>query len=371
MIRAPRVGLDYRPALANREGIGRYARELVRGFVAQGHGKSLALFATTLSPARFDDDELGLSHHEVRRLRLRLPSKALRLAMTVTHSGADTWLGGVDVFHHTQPNTLRVRRAREVATVFDCIFLERRGWLDPGGAERMEAAVREQVRRAALILTPTEFVAREVVARLGVDAARVAVTPLGCDHGPVLAAAPSTSAPYVLTVSRVDARKNHLRMLQAFEQLVGAGLPHRWIVAGPAGHGGEEFDAAVARSSARERVERRAFVPEDELARLYAGAAAFVFASLSEGFGLPPLEAMRRRVPTVVARATCLPEVCGDAAEYIDPTDVDSIAQGLRRVIEDRSLADELRARGQRQAERFTWSACAQATFAAYRRALD
>lgn len=370
MNRAPRVGLDYRPALANREGIGRYTRELVRGLIAQGHGRSLALFATTLSPARFDDDELGLSREGVLRVRWRLPSKALRLAMTVTRSGADTWLGGVDLFHHTQPNTLRVRRAREVATVFDCIFLERRGWLDPRGAERMEAAVREQVRRSALILTPTQFVAREVVERLGADAARVAVTPLGADHGPVLPQSPSTSAPYILTVSRVDARKNHLRMLQAFEQLVAAGLPHRWIVAGPAGHGAEDFDAAVARSSARDRVERRSFVSEDELAKLYAGASAFVFASLAEGFGLPPLEAMARRVPVVVARATCLPEVCGDAAEYVEPTEVDSIAQGLRRVLEDPAHADELRARGRRRAEIFTWSDCARTTLAAYLRAI-
>ncbi len=371
-----RVGLDYRPALVNREGIGRYTRELVRALVELGADDNLALFGSTLSPARFSAEELGLSNSKARSLRLRVPSKWLPFLMGASGRGADDWLGGVDVFHHTQPNLLTVREAAQVATIFDCIFinpeggLDRGGWLDVAGARRMEQAARAQVERSRLLLVPTVYVAGEVARLLGAAPEKIVVTELGCDHA-TRRALPRTrpasaSEAFVLTVSRVDGRKNHVRMLAAFEKLVAAGLPQRWIVAGPRGHGADAFDAALERSSARGRIVRLEHVSEAELARLYAAADAFLFASLSEGFGLPPLEAMLHAVPTVVAKATCLPEVCGDGALYVDPLDVDSIAAGLARVLEDKDLAGELSERGLARAKKFTWSACAQKTLAAY-----
>ena len=374
MTGSPRVGFDYRPALANREGIGRYARELVRAFIGLGADAQLRLFASTLSASKFDAQELGLGGSCARTLRLRLPSRWLRPMMRASGRGADDWLGGVDVFHHTQPNLLVVRKAVQVSTIFDCIYLHREGWLDEGSAERMERAARAQVACSRLILVPTAFVAEDVIARLGARRDQVVVTELGCDHSARAAVAPTPRRPadpgFVLTVSRVDARKNHVRMLAAFEQLVAAGFPQRWIIAGPRGFGAGGFAAALERSSARERVEWREFVPEDELARLYAGADAFLFASLSEGFGLPPLEAMRHGVPVIAANTTSLPEVCGEAALLVDPLDVDAIAAALRRVLGEKELAAELVRMGFAQSARFTWRDCAQKTLAAYATAI-
>lgn len=365
-----RVGLDYRPALANREGIGRYTRELVRAIVESGADERLCLFSSTLAPSRFTADELGIAGSRVRSLRWRLPSKWMPALMRLCARGADDWLGGVDVFHHTQPNLLAVRKAREVATIFDCIFMTREGWLDERSAERMEHAAREQIRRAKLVLVPTSFVKGEVVRLLGAKPEQVVVTPLGCDHAArksaETAARATRSEPFVLSVSRVDARKNHLRMLAAFEQLVASGIPKRWIIAGPRGHGSEAFEAALERSSARARVEWRHYVSEPELARLYAEADAFVFASLSEGFGLPPLEAMAHGLPVVASNTTCLPEVCGNAAVLVDPLDVDAICAGLRRVLGEPEFARDLVTRGRARAAAFIWRECAKKTLDAY-----
>jgi alpha-1,3-rhamnosyl/mannosyltransferase len=367
------VGLDYRPALANREGIGRYTRELVRAIIELGADEPLRLFSTTLAASRFTRAELGLEKTRARTLRLRLPSRALAPLMRFSRRGADDWLGGVEVFHHTQPNLLWVRKAAEIATVFDCIWLEREGWLEEGSAQRMERVVRSQVERARLVLVPTAFVAEDVIARLGVARERVLVTELGCDHAlntlPQGALSPRSTPGYLLSVSRIDARKNHVRMLAAFEQLVAEGFTQRWIVAGPRGFGFEAFAAAFERSSARARIDWREFVDEAELARLYAGADAFLFASLSEGFGLPPLEAMLHGVPVIAARAASLPEVCGDAAVLVDPLQVDAIADGLRRVLADADFSADLVRKGRAQAARFTWKACAEKTLAAYARA--
>ncbi|HVS10958.1 MAG TPA: glycosyltransferase family 1 protein [Planctomycetota bacterium] len=367
-----RIGIDYRPALVNREGIGRYTRELVRALIELGLDRDLGLFGYTLSPARFTRDELGLAGSRAELVRLRLPSRWSAALMQRLDRGADDLVGGASVFHHTQPHLLPVRAAAEVGTLYDCIFLLDAGYLDPAVAARMEAAARELVRRARRILVPSEFVGAEVVLSFGVAPARVTVTPLGCDH---VARSlppegfPPASEPYVLTVSRVDARKNHLRMLEAFERLVREGLPQRWLIAGPRGYGAELFERELERSPARGRVEWREAVPDAELPRLYAQADAFLFSSLNEGFGLPPLEAMACGAPVVTSSVTSLPEVCGDAALLVEPTDSGAIFEALRSVLVDRELAAELRLRGRERARRFTWRECARKTLAAYRAA--
>jgi glycosyltransferase involved in cell wall biosynthesis len=369
-----RIGLDYRPALVNREGIGRYTRELVRALVELDLDRDLGLFGYTLARARFTREELGLAGSHAELVRLRWPSRWLPGLLARLGKGVDDLVGGADVFHHTQYSALPVRRALEVATIFDCIYLyEDAGYLEPEDAVRMAAAARELVRRAKRVLVPSEFVGAEVVMALGAHPARVTVTNLGCDHIARLLPPegfPSAREPFVLTVSRVDARKNHLRMLEAFEMLVREGLPQRWLVVGPAGHGSEIFERALAESPARSRVEWRRDVEDAELARLYSQCACFLFASLNEGFGLPPLEAMACGAPVVASAVTSLPEICGDAAFLVEPTDSERIFEALRRVLVEPELAADLRRRGPARAREFTWRRCAKETVLAYRNAL-
>ncbi len=370
-----RVGLDYRPALQNREGIGRYARELVRGFIELGFDGDLGLFGYTAAPMRFSRAELGIARTRAELLRLRLPSRWLPWLLARLGKGVDDLVGGADIYHHTQPSMLPVRRATEVATIFDCIYMiPDSGYLDPAVAERMTAAAKEQVRRARRILVPSQYVGAEVVMALGAHPARVAVTELGCDH--IARALPPegfgrAKEPYVLTVARVDPRKNHLRMLQAFELLVREGLPHRWVVAGPRGHEWQEFARALERSPARSRVQWIVDAPEEDLPRLYAQADCFLFASLNEGFGLPPLEAMACGTPVVSSCVTSLPEVCGDAAFLVEPTEHERIFEAMRRVLVEPDIAAELRSRGIAQSRKFTWRECAKHTLLAYRKALE
>lgn len=369
-----KIGLDYRPALQNREGIGRYCRELVRGMIEHGLGGNLGLFGYTLAPMRFSREELGIAGTAAELVRLRLPSKWMPGLMRRLGKGADDLVGGCQVYHHTQPNPLPVRQAVEVATIFDCIYMLDAGYMDPAAAERMTAAARELVSRAKRILVPSEYVGAEVVMALGAHPARVSVVELGCDHaarGLPPGGLPEATEPYVLTVSRVDARKNHLRMLRAFEALVKEGLPHRWVVAGPRGYGCEDFEKALANSPAKDRVEWREYVPDGELPALYAQCSAFLFCSLNEGFGLPPLEAMACGAPVVTSCVTSLPEVCGEAAFLVEPTDEERIFEATRRILTEPDLADELRRRGRVQSRKFTWRECAKHTLLAYQAALE
>ena len=367
-----RVGIDYRPALINREGIGRYARELVRGFVDLDFDSHLGLFAYSLAGSKFSRAELGIAGTKATMVRLRFPSRWLPGLLERLGKGVDDLVGGCEVYHHTQPNLLHVRRATEVATIFDCIYTLDAGYLSREAAERMTSVAKAMVERVRLVIVPSEYVGAEVVLALGARPDQVAIAHLGCDH--VARDLPPEGfgkavEPYVLTVSRVDARKNHLRMLAAFEGLVKEGFPHRWLIAGPPGHGAEVFESALAASPARARVEWRRFVPDAELPKLYSQADLFLFASLNEGFGLPPLEAMACGVPVVSSCVTSMPEVLGDAALLVEPTDVERIFEASRRMLAEPEFAAEYAAKGKRRAREFTWKECARKTLLAYREA--
>lgn len=366
------IGIDYRTALVNREGIGRVTRELVRGLVAEGHGPSLRLFGWTAAPSRFTREELGLAGGGARFTRWRFPSRWIPGLCRATGRGVDDWAGGCDVFHHTQTHVLPVREAVEVATIYDCIYLRPTNSISAEAAEAMTRSARDLVARSRRVIVISSFVARDVVKSLGVEPARVQVALLGCDHATRgLARPPEADADrprerMALTVSRVDGRKNHVRMLRAFERLVAEGLVDRWIVAGPDGHGAHEFEAAVAASPARAHVERRREVPDTELRDLYQRTSLFLFASLGEGFGLPPLEALALGAPVVAGDNSSMPEVLGDAALLVEARDEDAIHSAARRVLLDRELRGELQRRGFARAAALSWRATARATFAAY-----
>jgi len=366
------VGLDYRPGLQNREGIGRYTRELVQALLRLPTPPDVRLYGSTFARPRV----AGSPPAGSRMRRWRLPSRYQPTILGLL-SGADGFLGGPQVFHHTQYNHLPVKRAVEVATLHDCIYLQEPDFVGQNAATRMADQARRLAASATRILVPSEYVRGRVAETFQLPLERILVTPLGCDHilpRPAGAQARPTSAanppPFVLTVSRIEPRKNHLLMLRAFEGLVAAGLPHRWAVVGPAGHGADLFFEALERSPARARVDWRSEVSETQLAEHLAGASAFLFTSLSEGFGLPPLEAMAHGIPVVASNTTSVGEVCAGGAWLVDPLDVDGTREALCEILGQDRVHDEWSARGLERAGQFTWERCARSTVAAYEAAL-
>jgi len=335
--------------------------------------RSLGLFAYTLAPSKYSRQELGILDSQADLLRLPWPSRLMPWLLRKTGKGVDDLVGGAEVYHHTYLAPLAVRRAKEVVTIFDTIFaIEDSGFLDPDVGRSMTVRAKELIDRSTRILVPTEFVGAEVVMTFGVLPAKVSVTGLGCDH--IARTLPPgkierAKEPYILTVSRVDGRKNHLRILQAFERLVEEGLPHRWVISGTAGFGAEVFERALESSPARHRVEWRRDVTDSELPMLYAQADCFVFPSLSEGFGLPPLEAMACGTPVVSSCVTSLPEVLGDAAFLVEPTESERIFEATRRLLTEPALAEDLMLRGKQKAREHTWREAARHTLLAYQKA--
>jgi len=226
-----------------------------------------------------------------------------------------------------------------------------------------QAYRRLTVPRAARVadglVTVSEFSKEEIVDQLGVDPDDVHVAYNGIDEAFRESEAGSPfELPdrYVLYVGAMNPRKNVERLVQAFLQLkTSADLPQKLVTIGPE----KELifkDLSVEES---EDVVTPGYLTRDELKYAYTQADLFAYPSLYEGFGLPPLEAMACGTPVVAGNAASLPEVLGDAAEFVDPHDVDAIADGMGRVLEDLEYAGEMVRRGREQAARYTWERAA------------
>ncbi|WP_128543132.1 glycosyltransferase family 4 protein [Larkinella soli] len=166
-------------------------------------------------------------------------------------------------------------------------------------------------------------------------------------------------APYLLCLATLEPRKNLDHLIRCFVRLAESGdldREVRLVLVGSRGWKIDQILSEVARSEAvRARLVFTGFVPDEDLAPLYAGALAFVYPSLFEGFGLPPLEAMQCGLPVITSNVSSLPEVVGDAAVQVSPTDADALAQAILTVVRSEPLRKDLAAKAVRRAQQFSW----------------
>jgi glycosyltransferase involved in cell wall biosynthesis len=256
---------------------------------------------------------------------------------------------------------------RLVVTVHDLFHLacsgdvgRMRGVARRAYARGMFAAV---ARRADLIMCDSEFTRAELVRLVGTTRGEVAVVPLGVEeHWSEGSSRAPRERPYILYVGNIKPHKNLRTLVEAFATVMGD-IPHDLVIVGQ-GEGMRTVDDDI-RGQARRCGGRVHFVGQVDQGLLVAyvrHAAALVFPSLYEGFGLPPLEAMKAGTPCIVSRSGSLPEVCGDAPLYFDATDAGQLARHVRAVVGDESLASELRERGLQRASGYTWGRAVEMT---------
>jgi glycosyltransferase involved in cell wall biosynthesis len=237
---------------------------------------------------------------------------------------------------------------------------------------RYRVLARSAVRSAALVLTGSRYSAGEIERRLGVDPARIRVTPYGVEERfrPVevdrerLARELGVPGPYVLSVGTLEPRKNLAGTVRAFERLQSDFPAHSLVLIGGRGWMGDELEVLLERTAAR--IVRPGYVGDAELAELYSGADCFMFPSFSEGFGFPVLEAMACGAPVIAGGRASLPEVVGDAGVLVDPADDAAIAAALAELLASPERRQDLRGRGLEHSRRFSWSKTARMTVDAY-----
>ncbi len=247
---------------------------------------------------------------------------------------------------------------------------------------RLRKLVPKSAHRARLVLTVSEFTKKCLIDYYGLDERKIVVTYHGISsiYQPVRDAAAlerirmkhKLPERFILYVGKLQARKNLPRLLSAFRSLVQQGsIPHHLVLVGKRTWTSDETFAAIDSPELKGRVVVTGEVPLDELALLYAAAEMFVFPSLAEGFGLPPLEAMACGTPVISSNATSLPEVVGNAGILIDPYDVDALARAILDVASSERLRRELSEKGIARAATFSNRRMAELTHEAYKAAIS
>jgi glycosyltransferase involved in cell wall biosynthesis len=275
---------------------------------------------------------------------------------------------------HVIPFVIPTRRLPPaVVTVHDLgyhFFPKAHGWWQ---RLYLEWGTRWSVAAATQTIAISHATAADLQRLLGTSAAKIVVVHEGANALPVptideMAAVRARFAlnrPYALYVGTLQPRKNLVRLIEAYEQWCRSSNHNvDLVLAGKVGWLSDKIVARAQQSGHASQIHLTGYVEDAELPALIAGACLFAYPSLYEGFGLPILEAQGLGVPVMTANNSSLSEVAGDAALYVDPTDVDAIAQAMLRLSQDEALRQELIAAGRRNVERFSWEKAAAETLA-------
>ena len=285
------------------------------------------------------------------------------------------------VYH--EPNFLSFRTPLPtVVTIHDLSILRYPETHPRSRVAFMTRRLGESIRRADCVISDSEYGRQEILAEYNLPPERVVSVLLAAGSGfsPVAAEQlPALLAPfdlqsgqYVLSVGTLEPRKNLTTAIKAYARLPEAirqEIP--FVIAGMKGWRTDGLDREVAALIDKGQIRRLGYVPDEALPALYSGARVFVYPSLYEGFGLPPLEAMACGAPVIVSNRSSLPEVVGDAGLQVDALDVDGLAEAMNRLIGDDVLRASLRQRGMERAKGFSWRRCAEETLAVYRRVVN
>lgn len=370
-----RVAIDLTALVPRRTGVDTYLLEFVNHLAKIDRENQYTLFVNVADRAGFDGT-LG-ANMSVRALSGR--SKALRLAFQQCVLPVASALAGFDVIH--SPSFLLPLwrgRARHLLTVHDMTFFTRPALHNRLHRSRLfRQAVRMSIRRAHMVNVPSEAVRRDLLRLIpDVSGDRVRVTPWGIDSRFRVALQSEVRAevarlgvpqPYILSLGTIEPRKNQLAILDAFRLLVASGDTRLHVVlAGGLGWNTRAVLDAAASPDLRERIHVLGYVPDKALPWLYRGASLFVYPSIDEGFGFPPLEAMACGVPVIASRGSSLEENLRGAAYLVSPGSSSELADAIRELLVDPVRRDSLVEAGRERAATFRWEDTARLLLSCY-----
>ena len=347
-----RVALDATPLVLSSGGLRRYAEEL-----------SLAL------AREFPDDDFTLISDQAFHISADFPSNLHNGGGARNALERKWWLAGAalatkrhnaDVFHGTNFEVPLLHLRPSVMTIHDLSPWKNPEWHPRGTRAGRRTPLLLRLGAADAVITPSEAVRQEVIARFGIAAERVFAVPLAASLALSPPGCPKGTEPYFLFAGTIEPRKNIALLLSAWRE-VRRQFHVRLVIAGRT-----RGDAAAIRDEPG--LQLLGEVTDEHLATLYAGAAAFIYPSFYEGFGLPVLEAMQCGAPVVISRDAALQEVAGDAA--LSAESVEELAGAMRSLLSNPELAEEQRRKGFHRALQFSWRRTARMTRAVYQEAI-
>jgi glycosyltransferase involved in cell wall biosynthesis len=349
-----RVAFDATSLLGTRTGVGEVTAHLLEALT---HVPDLDVTAYAVT-WRGRDELMAALPSGVSGATRPFPARATRILWPrLTTPKIERWTGPVELVHATAfvapPSDAPV-----LLTVHDltCVRYPEMCTTDTLTYPRLISVALE---RGAIVHTYSDFVASEIREHFGLSGDRVVRVYPGLaqteDGDPTRGRRIAGADRYVLALGAIEPRKNLPTLVRAFDLVAARDAEATLVVAGPDGWGAEAFEAALGDATHRSRIHRLGYVGTRDRRDLLAGARALAFPSVYEGFGHPPLEAMRAGVPVVGSAGGALPEVLGDAALLPEPDDTCAIADAIERVVGDEAVRRDLIARGRERAAAFDW----------------
>ena len=374
-----RIGLDGFPLLTPLTGVGHYTFELARALALLAPTDQFELVAPSAFPSSIIE---AIRRHCPGNLRaVNVAAKLIRRRRWWA-VGLPLYLrkASLDLFHGTNYEVPLWSKRRSVLTIHDLSILLHAGTHQADLARRARRRLPVMARSASMIITATECVRREICEHLHVKADRVRVTPFAPRSG--FQAVPAEQAnqtkrrlgiedEFILFVGTVEPRKNLLMLMRAFDQILRqTSRRPQLVVVGGEGWLMDELFAFIKESSISGRLRFTGYLDDEDLRALYSSCKVFVYPSIYEGFGLPPLEAMACGAPVIASNIATFQETLGSAAELVEPNDVEALAGSIVEVLDDEDRRRALSRHGPEQAAKFSWERTAQLTLEVYREVL-
>lgn len=357
------ICLDVSPTAQKHAGLGRYAGEVARALAAYKCQHELLLFYNRGGEAELPDYLSRLPYRTV-----KMGNKPWRMKVLLSQLSRwpmDQTFGAVEIFHATNHLLAHFRQARTVFTLHDLIFLRYPEYHLPYNRWYLTWAMPRYLRAADVIVTPSAWSKQDAIHYYGLPESKIKVIYEAPAPTFQPISDPATLArvrrqyhlpeQFILNVGTIEPRKNLSCLLEAFQPLLADWPDLKLILLGKKGWLYESFFERLQALGLEEQVIFPGYVAEADLPAFYQLAQVFVFPSLSEGFGLPPLEAMACGTPVISSNSSSLPEVVGEAGLLVEPTDTVALHQALRRMLADGELRADLKQRGLKQAKNFSW----------------
>ncbi len=293
----------------------------------------------------------------------------------------EKFVGANDLFHWTNFLICSQKRGKKVLTVHDVSFFLFPEYHPLKRRLTFKALFPRSLEQADQIITDSDCTKRDLVRYFNVPSDKITTVHLGVDPtfapvsqaqaAPIMAKHGVRFGAYLLFIGTVEPRKNLSRLIRAYNVFrANASYALPLVLVGASGWLNQDLFREIDKSPWKDEIKIMGYVAKTDLSALYSGATAFVYPSIYEGFGLPPLEAMACGAPVITADNSSLPEVVGDAAILVDAYEVDVIAHAMVQVASDPSVREDLRQRGLARAKLFTWRRTAEQTLAVYEKAL-
>jgi glycosyltransferase involved in cell wall biosynthesis len=372
-----RVAIEFTPAVTQGGGVARSVHEMTAALLsAAQHDYTLFIAGTAPIPPDIAAYQPRVRYAALGALTLTRLWHRLRVPLPV-----EAFAGRADLFFATDfalPPTLP--RARSAIFIHDLTYIRVPDAAVPALVAYLSAVVPRALKRADVVIVNSEATKADIIDIYGTPSEKIATIQFGVHPHFTPSNKPLSTLrakyglppqPYILAVGTVQPRKNYKRLVEALAVLRAEGTDAALVIAGGKGWMETPIFDTVTRLGLEPHVKFLGYVDDSDLPALYTHAAAFAMPSLYEGFGLPVLEAMACGTPVVTSSVSSLPEAAGDAALLVDPTDVEAIADALRRILTDTALAQSLRAKGLAHVMPYTWGRTAAQLADAFAVALE